>query len=52
MLKHDIKNILIKFFRDEEILELSALSSVVITQTDLQLRDLKSSDRFSWKNEN
>ena len=32
MLKHEIKNILIKFLVDEEIL---------VTQTDLQLRELE-----------
>ena len=41
MLKHEIKNILIKFLVDEEILDPSALSSVLITQTDLQLRELE-----------
>ena len=41
MLKHGIKNILIKFLVDEEILDPSALSSVLITQTDLQLRELE-----------
>ena len=41
MLKHEIKNILIKVLVDEEILNLSALSSVLITQTNLQLRELK-----------
>ena len=40
VLKHEIKIILIKFLVDEEILDPSALSSVLITQTDLQLRDL------------
>ena len=39
MLKHEIKNILIKFLVDEEILDPSALSS--LTQTDLQLRELE-----------
>ena len=39
MLKHEIK--LIKFLVDEEILDPSALSSVLITQTDLQLRELE-----------
>ena len=39
-LKHEIKNLLIKFFVDEEILDPSALSSILITQTDLQLREL------------
>ena len=41
MLKHEIKNILIKFLADEEILDSSALSSVLITQTDVQLRELE-----------
>ena len=41
MLKHEIKNILIKFMVDEEILDPSALSSVLITQTDSQLRELE-----------
>ena len=41
MLKHEIKNILIKFLVDEEILDPSALSSVLITQTDLQLQELE-----------
>ena len=41
MLKHEIKNILNKFLVDEEILDLPALSSVLITQTDLQLRELE-----------
>ena len=40
MLKHEIKNILIKFLVDEKILDPSALSSVFITQTDLQLLEL------------
>ena len=41
MLKHKIKNILITFLVDEEILDPSALSSVFITQTDLQLREIE-----------
>ena len=41
MFKHGIKNILIKFLVDEKILDPSALSSVLITQTDLQLRELE-----------
>ena len=41
MLKQEIKNILIKVLVDEEILDLSALSSVFITQTNLQLPELK-----------
>ena len=41
MLKHEIKNILIKVLVDEEILNPSALSSVLVTQADLQLRALE-----------
>ena len=41
MLKHAIKTILIKFLVDEAIFDPSALSSVPITQTDLQLRELE-----------
>ena len=41
MFKHEIKNLLIKFLVDEEILDPSALSSILITQTDLQLRELE-----------
>ena len=41
MFIHEIKNILIKFLVDEEILDPSALSSVLITQTDLRLRELE-----------
>ena len=41
MLKHEIKNTLIKFLVDEEILDPSALSSVLIPQSDLQLRELE-----------
>ena len=41
MLKHEIKNSLIKFLVDEEILDPSALRSVLITQTELQLRELE-----------
>ena len=41
MLKHEIKNLFIKFLVDEEILDPSALSSILVTQTDLQLRELE-----------
>ena len=37
-LKHEIKNIPIRFLVAEAILDLSALSSVLVTQTGLQLR--------------
>ena len=36
MLKHEIKNILIKFLIDEKILDPSALSSVLVAQNDHQ----------------
>ena len=39
MLKHEIKNILIQFFVDEEIFDSSATSHILVTQTDLQLRE-------------
>ena len=41
MLKHEIKNILIQFFVDEEIFDSSATSQILVTQTDLQLRKLE-----------
>ena len=41
MLKHEIKNILIQFFVDEEIFDSSATSQIPVTQTDLQLRELE-----------
>ena len=40
-LKHEIKNILIQFFVDEEIFDSSATSHILVTQTDLQLRELE-----------
>ena len=43
MLKHEIKNILIKSLVDEEILDPSVLSSVLITQNNLQLREVPGS---------
>ena len=36
-----MKNILIKFLVDEAFLDPSALSSVLITQTDLRLQELE-----------
>ena len=50
MLEHEIKNILIKFLVDEEILDPSALSSVLITQTDLQLRKLEIQRQIQLEN--
>ena len=41
MLKHEIKNILIQFFVDEEIFDSSTLSHILVTQTDLQMRELE-----------
>ena len=41
MLKHEIKNILIQFFVDEEIFDSSATSHILVTQTDLQLREVE-----------
>ena len=41
MLKHEIKNFLIQFFVDEEIFDSSATSQILVTQTDLQLRELE-----------
>ena len=41
MLKHEIKNILIQFFVDEEIFDSSATSQILVTQIDLQLRELE-----------
>ena len=41
MLKHEIKNILTQFFVDKEIFDSSAKSQILVTQTDLQLRELE-----------
>ena len=41
MLKQEIKNILVQFLVDKEILDYSALSLVLVTQTGLQMRELK-----------
>ena len=49
MLTHEIENILIKFFVYEEILDPSALSSFLITQTDMQLRELKIQGQIQLK---
>ena len=40
MLKHEIKNIIIQFFVDEDIFEPSATSHIMVSQTDIQLREL------------
>ena len=41
MLKQEIKNILVQFMVDKEILDSSALSLVLVTQTGLQMRELE-----------
>ena len=41
MLKYEIKNILIQFFVKENIFDSSATSQILVTQTDLQLRELE-----------
>ena len=41
MLKQEIKNILLQFLVDREILDSSALSLVLVTQTGLQMRELE-----------
>ena len=41
MLKHEIKNNLIQFFVDEDIFDSSATSQILVTKTDLQLRELE-----------
>ena len=41
ILKHEIKNILIQVFVDKDIFDSSATSQILVTQTDLQLRELE-----------
>ena len=41
MLKQEITNILVQFLVDQEILDSSALSLVIVTQTGLQMRELE-----------
>ena len=41
MVKQEIKNILVQFLIDQEILDSSALSLVIVTQTGLQMRELE-----------
>ena len=40
-LKQEIKNILVQFLVDKEILDSSALSFVLVTQTGLQMQELE-----------
>ena len=49
MLKHEIKNILIQFFVEEEIFDSSATSQILVTQTDLQLRELELKGKLRWR---
>ena len=41
LLKEDIKNILVQFLVDKDLLDSSALSLVLVTQTGLQMRELE-----------
>ena len=41
MLKQDIKNILVRFLVDKDLLDSSALPLVLVTQTGLQMRELE-----------
>ena len=41
MLKHEIKNILIQFFVQEDVFDSSATHQILVTQTGLQLRKLE-----------
>ena len=41
MIKHVIMNILIEYFIEEEIFDSSATSKILVTQTDLQLREIE-----------
>ena len=43
MLKQEIKNILVQFLVDQEMLDSSALSLVIVTQTGLQMREVPGS---------
>ena len=49
MLKHEIKNILIQFFVDEEIFDSSATSKIPVTQTDLQLREIEIKNQITFR---
>ena len=46
MLKQEIKNILVQFLIDKEILGSSALSLVLVTQTGLQMQELEIQKQF------
>ena len=46
MLKQEIKNILVQFWVDKEILDSSALSLFLVTQTGLQMREIEIQKQF------
>ena len=52
MLKHEIKNILIQFFVDEEIFYSLATPQILVTQTDLQLRELEIKGQLEIEKQN
>ena len=41
MLKREIKNVIIQFLVDEEFFEPSATSLIMVSQTDIQLKELE-----------
>ena len=41
MLKHKIKNILFQFWVDDKIIDYSTFSNILVTQSDLQIRELE-----------
>ena len=49
MLKQEIKNILVQILVDKEILDSSALSLVLVTQTGLQMRELEIQWQIEFK---
>ena len=50
MLKQEIKNSLVQFLVDVEILDSSALSLVLVTQTGLQMRELEIQRQIEFEN--
>ena len=50
MLKQDIKNILVQFLVDKEILDSSALSLVLVKKTGLQMRELEIQKQIDFEN--
>ena len=49
MLKQEIKNILVQFLVDNEILDSSTISLVLVTQTGLQMRELEFQKQIELK---